>query len=300
VFLFVGGVGLVRWQGGKLTPVLQTTATIRDLQLDAEGAVWASLSSGGIVRHTGAAQTNISQESYTHLAIRTPSDVWAINDSQGSVVHYDGANWKTMRTRASLPGAFADNHLLDVATDGRAVWVSSWNGLWRVNGARWIHVAPPHAPASPARGEDGPAIPAYPLSLVSSPHGLIACYVADCLAATDGGWRPSHWPADKAHLQCTGGSKLGAGTGADGRTIVIAHLDGSGLATSAPLPPTGINDIAIDGSDRVWVATAHNLTVMDAKGKTLQQWDGAALGGITGELQRVVVAGPGPKLQPAR
>jgi hypothetical protein len=296
VFLFVGGVGLVRWQGGRPTVMLPTTATIRDLQLDGEGALWASLATVGVVRHTGSGQTNVSSESYAHLAIRSPDDVWAVSESQGSIVHYDGAHWKTMRTRNSLPGALADNHLLDVATDGHGVWVSSWNGLWRVAGERWMRVPPPSAPPSRGRNEDGPAIPPYPLALVASPRGLVACYEDDCLSSTDSGWRSSHWPAGKAHLLCTGGSKLAAGTGADGRTIVIAHLDGSGVATSAPLPPTGINDVAIDGSDRIWVVTAHNLTVLDAKGQTLQQWDGAALGGITGDLQRVVIAGAGPKL----
>jgi hypothetical protein len=97
-----------------------------------------------------------------------------------------------------------------------------------------------------------------------------------------------------------GATDLAAGTGADGRTVVIARLNGdaSETASSEPLPATGINDIAVDTSGRVWAATDHALTVFDASGRTLKQWQAASLDGTTGEIQRVVVAGPGPTRLP--
>jgi hypothetical protein len=175
VFLFVKGTGILRWQSGAVSSVLQTTAAIRDLQLDAEGALWASLEEVGVIRFAGGKQVNLHKESFAKLAIRSPTDVWTINDSHGSVVHYDGTHWKTVRTHNSFAGAFDDNHLVDIATDGRAVWVASWNGLWRVAGERWTRVEPP--PPNDAADVDLPVVPAYPLSLIASSRGLIACYL---------------------------------------------------------------------------------------------------------------------------
>jgi len=301
-FLYVKGVGILRLQDGLVSPVLQTQAPLRDMQLDAEGAVWASLRDVGVIRHVGGKILSLNQESFAKLAIRSPSDVWAINDSHGSVVHYDGNRWKTVRTRNSLAGAFEDNRLLDVVTDGRAVWVSSWNGLWRVTGGRWTRVEPP-AMATTSNGPEADAAPtpAFPLSLLVSRPGLIACYLSGCFVSTEAGWQPSHWPADKAHLQSAGSANLVAGTGADGKTIVISRLDGSSEPSkSEALPANGINDIAIDATGRVWVATVAALILLDASGRTLQQWKPAAVDGQPGEIERVVIAGAGPKQLPAR
>jgi hypothetical protein len=299
VFLFVKGSGILRWQDGVLSSVLHTTTAIRDLQLDAEGALWASLEEVGVVRFVGGKQVNLNKESFAKLAIRSPTDVWTVNDSHGSVVHYDGSRWKTVRTRNSLAGALDDNHLVDIASDGRVVWIASWNGLWRVTGPRWTRMEPPPGLSGGAADVDLAAVPAYPLSLVASPRGLIACYLQGCFSATDSGWKPTPWPAGKARLQRVGATDLATGIAADGRTIMVEHLDGSGeTATSEPLPATGINDIAVDASGRVWAATDHSLTVFDASGRTLKEWQSGSLDGVTGEIQRVVVAGAGPTRLP--
>ena len=305
VFVFVKGIGILRLQGGTVAPVLRTQASIRDMQLDSEGALWASLDGVGVVRHSDGKTVNLNQESFAKLALRSPTDVWTINDSHGNVVHYDGNRWKTVRTRNSLGGAFDDNRLLDIVTDGRVVWVSGWNGLWRMSGGRWTRLEPPVVPSTSDDAEaDVASTPAYPLSLRVSRAGLIACYLSGCFVSVESGWRPSHWPAGKAQLQSAGATNLVAGTDADGRTVVIARLDGSGKTSrSEPLPATGINDIAIDTTGRIWVATGAALTILDAGGHTIQQWDIAGkVGDVEGqpvEIERMVVAGTGPKQLPA-
>ena len=301
-YIFVKGAGILGVQDGAVKSVLQTQAALRDMQIDSEGVLWASLRGMGVVRIVGGRTVTLNQESFAKLAIRSPTDVWTIDDSHGSVVHYDGRRWKTVRTRNSLAGAFDDNRLLDIVTDGRAVWVAGWNGLWRILGGRWTRLDPPPAVASNSEADgDGQPAPAFPLSLLVSKPGLIACYLSGCFVSAETGWQPSHWPADKAHLQSAGAANLAAGASADGRTVIVARLDGSGVAgKSESLPATGINDIAIDPSGRVWVATGAELVVLDATGRTLQRWKARGVGEQTGEIERVVIAGAGPAELPAR
>ncbi len=301
-YIFVKGAGILGVQDGVVKAVLQTQAALRDMQIDSEGVLWASLRGVGVVRIVGGQTVTLNQESFAKLAIRSPTDVWTINDSHGSIVHYDGRRWKTVRTRNSLTGAFEDNRLLDIVTDGRAVWVAGWNGLWRVLGGRWTRLDPPPAVASNNEADsDGQPAPAFPLSLLVSKPGLIVCYLSGCFVSAETGWQPSHWPADKAHLQSAGAANLAAGASADGRAVIVARLDGSGVAgKSESLPATGINDIAIDPSGRVWVASGAELVVLDATGRTLQRWKASGVGEQTGEIERVVIAGAGPAELPAR
>jgi hypothetical protein len=301
-YIFVKGAGILRLQDGAVSTVLQTQAALRDMQIDGEGAVWASLRGVGVVRIVGGQTVTLNQESFAKLAICSPTDVWTINDSHGSVVHYDGRRWKTVRTRNSLAGAFDDNRLLDIVTDGRAVWVAGWNGLWHILGGRWTRLEPPPAVASnDETGSDGPPAPAFPLSLLVSKPGLIACYLSGCFVSTETGWQPSHWPVDKAHLQSSGAANLAAGASADGRSVMVARLDGSGKASqSESLPATGINDIAIDPTGRVWVATGAELVVLDASGRTLHRWKTGYAGCPAGEIEHVVIAGAGSVELPAK
>jgi ligand-binding sensor domain-containing protein len=308
VFLFVKGIGILRLKGGEVSPVLQTQVAIRDMQLDSEGALWASLAGVGVIRHIDGKTVNLNPESFARLAIRTPTDVWTINDSRGSVVHYDGAQWKTVRTRNTLSGAFEDNHLLDIVTDGHVVWVSGWNGLWRVStNGRWKSLEPPALVSTSETADEGdlPPPPPFPLSLRVSRSGLIACYLSGCFVSTESGWRSSHWPVGKAQLQSAGSANLVAGIGADGRTVVVTHLDGSREESkSEPFPATGINDITIDTKGRVWVASGSALTLLDASARILQRWAIgskaiAVAAGQPVEIERVVVAGAGPMQLPA-
>ncbi|HEX7508005.1 MAG TPA: two-component regulator propeller domain-containing protein [Polyangia bacterium] len=301
-YIFVKGAGILRVQDRAVSTVLATPAALRDLQIDKEGALWASLRGVGVVRNLGGHSVTLNPDSFAKLAIRSPTDVWTINDSHGSVLHYDGRRWKTVRTRNSLAGAFDDNRLLDIVTDGRAVWVSSWNGLWRVVGERWTRIEPPPAAVANSDAEnDGQPAPAFPLSVFVAKPGLLACYLSGCFLSADSGWQPSHWPTERAHLQSAGAGNLVAGTSADGQAVVIARLEGSDKAsTSESLPATGINDIAIDTSGRVWVATGAELIILDAGGRILQRWKTDANSGQAGEIERVVIAGAGPAKLPAK
>ena len=305
-YVFVKGAGILRLQDSGVSTVLATPAALRDLQIDSEGALWASLRGLGVVRSLSGQSVTLNPDSFAKLAICSPTDVWTINDSHGSVVHYDGRHWKTVRTRNSLAGAFEDNRLLDIVTDGRAVWVASWNGLWRVVGGRWTRVEPPPAAVANSEAEnDAQAAPAFPLSLFVAKPGLLACYLSGCYLSADSGWQPSHWPTERAHLQSAGAENLVAGTSADGQAVVIAHLDGSDKAsTSESLPATGINDIAIDTSGRVWVAAGAELIILNTGGRIVQRWktdaNSGQAGAQAGEIERVVIAGAGPAKLPAK
>ncbi len=296
-YVFVQGRGILSLRAGSAALVLPTKSDIRDLRLDGRGGLWASLRKGGVVRIAGGRTVSVCPESFDKLAIRTPSDVWAIDDAHGGVVHFDGKRWRSARTRNSLTGAFSDNHLLDIASDGHAVWVTGWNGLWQVAAGRWTRLPPPRQ-AMEKPGAERDRTPPYPLSLLASGQGLIACYLAGCFVTKGSGWRPSHWPTRRAVLRGAGNRDLLAGPGADGRTVVVARLGGKAEA-SETLPATGINDIAIDGSDRVWVAVGSRLWVLDARARTLARWQPATTDDSTGTIQRVVVEGPGPERLPA-
>jgi hypothetical protein len=125
---------------------------------------------------------------------------------------------------------------------------------------------------------------------------LVACYLTGCYLYAESGWQASHWPANKAHLQSAGAANLMAGIGADGRTVLTARIDGSGEAnTSEILSAAGINDIAIDTSGRVWVATGAELIVLAASGQELARWKSDA-----GEIERVAIAGAGPAQLPTK
>lgn len=296
-FVFVKGRGLMRLAADAATLLLPTQAAIRDLAVDRSGAVWASLRDTGVVRLVGDKPTSVSKDSFGRLAILSPTSVWAINDSHGSVVHFDGSTWKTVRTRSSLPGAFTDNRIIDIAADGRHVWVASWNGLWRGLGGRWARVDPPAALGASSEG-DAPAAPPFPVSLVVSGRGLVACYLSGCFVTTESSWQPSHWPADKARLHKAGEHRL-AGIGADGRTIVLSDLEGSDKPmTSEPLPADGINDLALDARGRAWIAIGPQLILLDDHARVLGHWRPATVEKEPAIVERVVVVGSGPDKLP--
>ena len=84
-YIFVKGEGILRLQDGAAAPVLATPAALRDLQIDREGALWASLRGVGVVRNLGGRNVTLNPDSFAKLAIRSPTDVWTINDL--SLIH---------------------------------------------------------------------------------------------------------------------------------------------------------------------------------------------------------------------
>jgi hypothetical protein len=299
-FLFVKGRGVVRLDERGANVVLPTRAAVVDLRLDGQGGLWASLRDEGVVRVASGNAVPVAAESYEKIAAISASDAWAIGDGYGSLAHFDGRRWKTVRTRSIFTGPFDENRLVDIATDGKMLWVSSWNGLWRAHGGKWARIDPP-AGASQGQEDEPAAGPPFPLSLFPSDKGLFACYLAGCFLWAESSWRSSPWPWERAHLQAVGASGLLAGVGADGRTVVISRLDNSGeFSTSETLPATGINDIAVDASDRVWAAVGSTLLLLDAKARTVGKWEPASDGGAVPEIVRVVIAGTGPASVPSR
>jgi hypothetical protein len=69
-------------------------------------------------------------------------------------------------------------------------------------------------------------------------------------------------------------------------------------AASADLKVGSFKQVAIDGSNRIWLGTDHGLVVVDKKGKALEHWPPATLEGVPGEVTHIAVAGSGPTKLP--
>src|SRR5512137_1559194 len=109
--LALRGVGIVTVQAGRVSAILSTGEEVRDLQAGPDGAIWASLWRLGVHRFGDGLAEKVGQESYAQLAVRTRNDVWAITDSHGKVVHFDGKAWTVVRDRGDFSGPYEDNQL---------------------------------------------------------------------------------------------------------------------------------------------------------------------------------------------
>jgi hypothetical protein len=84
---------------------------------------------------------------YEHLAVRSPTDIWAVtSDSEWSLVHFDGKAWSIARERRQFPGKYEDNKLDSLQTTSDAVWISTWNGIWRGAAGKWQKLESPGEP----------------------------------------------------------------------------------------------------------------------------------------------------------
>src|SRR6185436_10866718 len=91
-----------------------------------------------------------SKPLFEHLTVRSPTDVWAVtSDTEWALMHHDGKRWTEVRRRDQFPGKFDDNKFTAFAVTNDAVWVSSWNGLWRGTGRDWQRVELPDKVGSP-------------------------------------------------------------------------------------------------------------------------------------------------------
>lgn len=294
-YVLVDRVGVLRIDDGTATTALRIPGSSwgTDLVATPAGEVWVSdwegvrvLGPAGAVRSVRTAQGG---PRYEKLAVRSPTDVWAVtSDSDWSIVHYDGSTWTPVRRRDRFPGKYDDNKIDALAVTSDAVWVSTWNGLWRGAGEDWQKVDLPD-------GAEGQA------HLWVYRDRLIAGVRSDHFLRDGTGWKKLSWPEAGSVQRSVGDLGLVASPRTGAAKVVIGSILGDGCAaTSDSLQGSDVHDVAVDGSGRVWVATDYALGVLDRDGSIVAEWPPGTLDGLSGRILSVAVVGTGPaRLPPA-
>jgi hypothetical protein len=288
VYLAIDKVGIVRLDSDAFVPAIRTKSTMTAMTLAPDGALWASFYDDGTLRAHNGKVEKLSSKQYRAIAVRSGHDAWAVTeDIEWQLEHYDGSGWKKVKTRADFPGGFSDNKLNDLAITADELWISSWNGLWRLAGSTWQPIAPP---AGVAAGQ-------APYRLLTAGKEVLARFHEGCFAREGAGWRSVQWPKD-ATLTTMSSAGLAAGNAHDDQRIVLGTPGPRPIVTSEALKATRIDDIAIDESGRAWVATDYALTVVDKAGHVITAWEPGTLAGVDGRVSRVAVLGRGPARLP--
>lgn len=294
-YVVVDGVGVLRIADDGVSTVLARadgSSWDPEVALGPTGELWVSdwsgvsvIASDGKVRTLPLARDGWRPE---RLAVRSATDVWAVtSDSEWSVLRFDGKQWAMVRPRAKFPGMFDDNKIDGLVATSDAVWVSTWNGLWRGVGAEWRRIDPPE-------GVDGPA------ELWVYRDQVIAGYIGEHFLREGETWRALGWPSDVSLRRAVGNVGLAAAPRLDGPTVLLGPVEGGGcIATSDAIHGSRVHALAIDGSGRTWLATEEALAVVDGSGRALAEWTLGTLPGLTGRIRGVAVAGAGPQRLPA-
>ena len=291
IFLAIRGAGIVRLDGGGVTMVYPTTQTLVDMAVGPRGTVWASYYEEGTIRVRDGKAEVLSKDRYKHFGVRAEDDVWALTDDiEWELAHYDGTKWSKIKKRADFKGRYDDNKPNDLAVTKDAVWVSSWNGLFRSSGQEWERVG------LPAAIQTGQA----PSRLVTTGTNLVAGFAEGYFTWSGGGWRASPWPAD-AWLRDMNKAGFAAGSTADSRRIVLGSPSAANkVKSSDSIPASRIHDLTVDERGRVWIAGDYALIVLDPAGRVLAAWEPGTLRGVTGSVDRIVAAGVGPARLPGK
>lgn len=293
-YVVVDGVGVLRIaDDGVSTKLRRADGSSWDpeVALGPTGELWLSDWDGITVLADGEARKRRLDRDGTRperMTVRAANDVWAVtSDSEWDVVRFDGRQWATVRRRSQFPGTFSDNKIVGLAVTSDAVWVSSWNGLWRGVGDDWRRVAPP-------AGADGPA------ELWVYRDQVIAGYIGGHFLRDGETWRALGWPTDASVRRAVGEVGLVAAPRLDGPTVLLGAVeDGGCVATSDPIAGRYVHALAVDGAGRVWIATEEALAVVDGSGRILAEWTAGTLDGLTGRIRAVAVVGAGPRQLPA-
>lgn len=296
-YVLVDHVGVLRIDNGDVATVLpisaDTSTLFTSLVAGPTGEVWMSDWSGvRVIDPASGAVRSVRQVKdgplYESLRVRSNRDAWAVtSDNEWALVRYDGKRWTEVRRRAQFPGELDDNKLDDLAVTSDAVWVSTWNGLWRGAGADWQRIEPPAG--------EGRA-----LFLFTYRDRLIAHYLGGYFIRDGAGWRELGWPDGAGQLRAFSDIGLAAGWSPDRRRVVIGSVEGAGrIVTSGVMRGSIIKELSIDQSGRVWVVTDYALSVLDRAGRVVAEWTPGTLEGLTGQVARVAVVGAGPAKLPA-
>jgi len=284
--------GVLRIDDGKVTTVIPAStgasSIFSSIASAPSGELWFSdwqgvraLDLAGRLRTIRAVKDG---PLYEHLALRSPSDVWATSDGW-AILHHDGKAWTKVRERGQFPGKYEDNKLDDLAITSDAVWVSCSNGLWRGAGADWQKVELP-------AGAAGWKLGVYRDRLViAGPLGYFS--------REGGGWRKLPLPEKTTLRWAMSDTGIVAAPSAGGAGIKIGSMEGGPTVESEAIAGRDIRHLAIDDAGRIWAGTEYALAVLDRKGRIVAQWTAGTLEGFTGEVQKIVVIGAGPARLPA-
>ena len=298
LFLAVRGVGVVELSNGSATVVLPTEKPIVDMAVAPSSDLWVSSYDHGTARiRNRKVEITSGSDRYARFGFRGDGEVWGVSDSiEWEVARWDGSTWTKVRSRADFSGFYDDNKLNDMAVTKDGVWVSSWNGFSRLRDGAWETVALP----AEIEAEPGHAPAPSPWQLDESREGLIVRFVAGYFVLSRGAYRPFSWPVD-ASVDAINASGL-----AIGHEVRSGNLFVGGPAlgwTSKPVPSPAVGDLrdlAVDDRGRIWLAGDDALAVIDARGQVLSLWGPGTLAGVTGAIERVAVAGGGPRELPGK
>ncbi|PCC70092.1 hypothetical protein SAMN02745121_07863 [Nannocystis exedens] len=289
-YALVDHVGVVRIDDGEVTTALPLAKGVDadDLEMTAgpDGSLWLSgwdgvdvLGLDGRVRKVrGGAGPR-----YEHLRVRANNDVWAVtSDIEWQIVHDDGERWQPLRARRQFPGRYDDNKLAGLAVDAEGVWVSSWNGLWRLAGRDWQRV-------------DAPPGTGTILWLWTYRDRVIAGDGERWFSRDGAGWRPLSWPHTDDVRRAVGEVGLVAAPERGRAAVQLAAATAAGCTVaSEPLAGSRVGELAVDGAGRVWLATDVGLGVIDGDGRKLAEWPLGSLPGLSGRVTQIAVIGAGP------
>ncbi len=289
VYLAVAKQGILRIEGDKAIIVYPTTAQIVDMALSPSGALFASFDEIGTIEIRGANARTISRTPYQKLGIRSDTDVWATPDAFGwAVHHYDGKTWTAVKKREDFKGYYDDNKLDGFVVTPDAVWISTWNGLFRSAGTAWDKIEPPGSEAPPWQ--------------MFAKEGKIVGWFSTGFLEWDGAhWSKLAWPGDHA-LAAVSPSGVAVGVAPeDKRRIRIGKLGAKdAMVTSAPTKSTWIVAAAIDDGGRAWIAGDYSFIVMSPMGKILAEFEPGMLAGVEGKIESVAVRSGGLARLPSK
>lgn len=296
-YVLVDRVGVLRIDDGKSVVVLpiavDSSAWDTEMVVGSTGELWLSDWQGVRVLDLAGELRSVRKVKegplYEHLVVRSPTDVWAVTgDIEWEIVHYDGKRWTSVRRRGQFPGRFDDNKFEALAVTGEAVWVSSWNGLWRGIGAAWQKIEVPAAVADTA-----PNLWTYRDRVIVGDHN-------EQFQREGDEWRNVVWPPFDDLRVRVGEVGLVAGPNHGRPTVWIAAFNGRGCtATSEKLQGSAVGEVVVDQAGRVWAATDHALAVLDRDGRILREWTSGTLEGLTSKVVSIAVVGQGPASLPA-
>lgn len=286
VYVAVRGVGVLKLEGDRFAPVFETKSGLVDLALGPSGTLFASYYDVGTVAVRAGTVRSIARAAYSQLSVIADDDIWATPDPFAwAVHHYDGTRWSTVKRREEFSGQFDDNKLNGLVAQGGAVWVSSWNGLFRGVGRSYEKVE---------LGEGTGSRP--PWQLAAQGERLLARFESGWFGHDSGDWRKLSWPRT-ASIQRV--SAAGAAVGVDFERRSIVRGDVDGRVATIDVASTGlVTDVTIDERGRAWVAGEYALAVLDPRGRVLASYEPGTLAGVTGRIQRVVVYRHGPARLP--
>lgn len=294
-YVLVDGVGVLRIADGSVSTAVAMDSTLAQSTVMAtgpQGELWLSdwgnvrvLEPGGVLRPL---RSERGGPRYEGMVVGSANEVWAVtSDIDWAVVRHDGARWSVVRGREHFKGKYSDIKLNRMVVADGAVWVSTWNGLWRGVGDDWRPVALPAGVSSVGD------LWVYRDQLIAGDHGGHYLRVGEQ-------WRKLEWPLGGSVLRALSDIGVVAMPELDSPTLRLsAALGGGCVVTSEAMRGSRIDLFTVDAAGRSWVASDAALAVLGSDGRVLAQWSSGSLPGLTGRVLGVAVVGRGPERLPA-